>query len=112
MICAILSMITSGRTACAEELPALTSLSNAHLEFTVPEKDYVIVRRGDIEAVIVNNAAVDDDVLQEHRAGYSGLAKLTPPPSTWHRMARRPGVIGQHIGQRGHIFHVTAAGGV
>ncbi len=77
LICAILSMITSGRIAYADELPALTSLSNAHLEFSVPEKDYVIVRRGDIEAVIVNNAAVDDDVLPEHRAGYSGLAKLT-----------------------------------
>lgn len=77
LICAMFSMIALSAMAYADELPALTSLSNAHLEFTVPEKDYVVVRRDDIEAVIVNNAAVDDNVLQDHRAGYSGVASLT-----------------------------------
>ncbi len=70
-------LIASQPTAYGEDLPALTSLSNAHLEFTVPEKDYVIVSRDDLEAVIVNNAAVNDEVLKDHRAGYSGVAKLT-----------------------------------
>jgi len=45
--------------------------------YTVPETPYVVLERGDIRAVIVNNEPVDDDVLAGHRAGYSGLALLT-----------------------------------
>ncbi len=45
--------------------------------YTVPDKPYVVLERGDIRAVIVNNEAADDDVLAGHRAGYSGLASLT-----------------------------------
>lgn len=74
-IALLLAAVSSALSA--EELPALTSLSNAHLEFTVPDADYVVLKRGDIETVIVNNEAVDDDVLKAHRAGYSGVAKLT-----------------------------------
>ncbi len=40
-------------------------------------KPYVVLQRRDVTAVIVNNDAVDDDVLPGHRGGYSGVALLT-----------------------------------
>jgi len=41
------------------------------------ERPYVVLERGGVRAVIVNNEPVDDEVLAGHRAGYSGLASLT-----------------------------------
>lgn len=40
-------------------------------------KPYVVLERGSVRAVIVNNDPVDDDVLPGHRGGYSGVASLT-----------------------------------
>ena len=40
-------------------------------------KPYVVLQRGDVTSVVVNNEAVDDEVLPGHRAGYSGVASLT-----------------------------------
>jgi hypothetical protein len=53
-----------------------TTLSAPSIRFTVPAEPYVILARGDVEAVVVDNRAVDDAVLRGHRAGYSGLAVL------------------------------------
>ncbi|MCA8982371.1 MAG: hypothetical protein KDA76_01310 [Planctomycetaceae bacterium] len=53
-----------------------TSLLNRHLTYTRPEKPYVILRRGEVEAVVVDNSEVDDDILPGHRAGYSGIGAL------------------------------------
>jgi hypothetical protein len=61
----------------AESLPKLTTLSDPSIEYHVPEKPYVVLRRGDVEAAVVDNRAVDDDVLPGHRSGYSGIAALT-----------------------------------
>ena len=58
----------------AEPLPRLTTLSDSGIGFRVPERACVVLRRGDVEAVVVDNRAVDDDVLPGHRAGYSGIA--------------------------------------
>src|SRR5262245_6019870 len=60
----------------AAEPPARTSLSNPSLRYTVPDKPYVVLRRDPIEAVIVDNRAVNDDVLPNHRAGYHGIGSL------------------------------------
>jgi hypothetical protein len=62
--------------ARADDPAPRTTLSQANVPFRVPDRPYVVLRRGDLEAVIVDNRAVDDDVLPGHRAGYSGLAAL------------------------------------
>lgn len=70
-------LLTGGSSSLAEEeLPRLTTLSDTSLKYTVPEKHYVVLSRSDIEAVIVDNSAVDDEVLPGHKAGYSGVGKL------------------------------------
>lgn len=59
-----------------EPLPARTSLSNREIKYTVPEKGYTVLRRGPLEAVVVDNREVDDEVLSGHMAGYHGVAVL------------------------------------
>jgi ankyrin repeat protein len=54
------------------EVSALRSISHV-----LSDKPYVILERGDIRAVIVNNEPVGDEVLPGHRGGYSGVASLT-----------------------------------
>jgi len=78
------------------DVNAKTSLSQTPLELAIPrrntktievlskynndtdsDKPYVVLERGDVRAVIVNNEPVNDDVLPGHRGGYSGVASLT-----------------------------------
>ena len=61
----------------AADSPPRTSLSDASIEFTRPDKPYVILKRGGLTGVIVDNSAVDDEVLPGHRPGYHGVASLT-----------------------------------
>jgi len=56
--------------------PARTTLSDPAIRYTVPERGHVVLRRGDIEAVIADNRAIDDAVLPGHRGGYHGIASL------------------------------------
>ena len=51
-------------------------LMDQSVSYRRSENPYVVMTRGDVEAVIVDNRAVDDEVLPEHRAGYSGVASL------------------------------------
>jgi hypothetical protein len=62
--------------AVAAEPPALTSLSNPAIRYRVPDKPYVVLKRADVEAVVADNRPVDDAILPQHRAGYSGIASL------------------------------------
>jgi hypothetical protein len=66
-----------GSIACAEEISLRTTLGNPAAKFHVPQMPYVVLERAGVRAVVVDNSAVDDDVLRGHRAGYSGLASLT-----------------------------------
>jgi len=70
--CLAITTVTS-----AEDLPRLTTLSDPNLTYKTTDQHYVVLQRGDVTAVIVDNHAVDDEVLPGHRAGYSGVASLT-----------------------------------
>ena len=61
----------------AAELKPVTTIHSKQQTWTTPSKNYVILQRDNVEIVVVNNQAVDDDVLPRHRAGYSGIAKIT-----------------------------------
>lgn len=58
-------------------LGQVTTLTRPDLKYQVPDKPYWILEQGDVKAVIVNNEAVEDNILPAHRAGYSGVARLT-----------------------------------
>ncbi len=59
----------------ADPTPA-TTMSNAAIKFTRADKPYAILKRGDVEMIVVDNSEVKDDVLPNQRAGYSGIASL------------------------------------
>lgn len=66
--------IFTGDRLSAEE--PLTTLGKSDGAWTVPESGYHILSRGGVTAVVVDNRAVSDAVLQGHREGYSGVASL------------------------------------
>ena len=68
-------LFAGGVLAGSEPRPR-TTLADSTVRYTVPDKPYVVLRRGPLEAVVVDNRAVDDAVLRGHRAGYHGIAAL------------------------------------
>jgi hypothetical protein len=56
--------------------PGTTSLTNPAVVFTVPDRHHVVMKRGPVTAIVVDNHAVDVPELPGHRAGYNGLASL------------------------------------
>lgn len=58
--------------------PARTTLSDPAMAYTVAEQPFVVLKRGPLQIVVVDNRAADDPhVLPAHFAGYSGLGSLT-----------------------------------
>lgn len=55
----------------------VTSLTNNAIKYRTADDHYVILKRGPVQAVIVDNAAVDIPELPGHRGGYNGVASLT-----------------------------------
>jgi hypothetical protein len=73
----LISWLLAGSIAFGAEPSPRTTLANPAVKFFVPQEPYVILERADVRAIVVDNRAVDDDVLSGHRAGYSGLASLS-----------------------------------
>jgi len=73
ILCSTLLAMTSLSLHGSE---AKTSILRQDIRFPSSEKGYVILKRGGIEAVVVDNRAVDDEMLPGHAAGYHGLAAL------------------------------------
>lgn len=69
-------LLTCLLVPCWAVLPVGAAERLGALAASGPAERYVVLNRGDVEAVIVDNSAVDDGVLVGHKAGYSGLAVL------------------------------------
>ncbi len=73
--CAVIALAAVVSSAHAAG-PGTTSLSNERVQYRVAADPYVVLRSDVLEAVIVDNRPVDDDVLPGHRGGYSGVGSL------------------------------------
>jgi hypothetical protein len=71
----MLAVILTSHVATAEQ--SRTTLSNSKIKYTVSESGYHVLRQRAVTAIVVDNGAVDDDVLSDHKKGYSGVASLT-----------------------------------
>ena len=85
--------------------PRVTSLTNPDVRFQSPAAHYVVLQRGEVRAIIADNAEIDVPEVPGHRAGYNGVAALQ------HRRRKAnlfvPAVAGLNFE---HIHDGTAAG--
>ena len=77
IVTSLVCCLLAGSSSPGEELSRLTTLNNPSIRCHVTCKPYVILKRSEVLAVVVDNSAVDDDILPGHLAGCSGLASLT-----------------------------------
>jgi hypothetical protein len=66
----------SSTTTAAEDLVPRTTLDNPAIAYRKADQHSVVLKRADVEVIVVDNEAVRDDRLPDHRAGYSGIASL------------------------------------
>lgn len=80
-VVALTSLVTHGgllRAAHPNAAPGVTSLTNRQVVYRTSGVHHVVLKRGKVTAVIVDNAAVTEKpLLADHRAGYNGVAQLT-----------------------------------
>ena len=77
LLSATFALFTLSAPAHPLQAPGVTSLTNDKVKYRVPDEHYVVLKRGPVTAVIVDNAAVDVPLLPGHRSGYNGLASLS-----------------------------------
>ncbi len=63
-------------TLAMADANGITSLRNKSVEYQLSEVGFHAMERDGVQAVIVDNRAVDNEILPDHRAGYSGVARL------------------------------------
>ena len=72
---------------CSGEHPfassGATTLTDPDQDYRVADQHHVVLRRGPVTAIVVDNEAIDRPELPKHRSGYNGVASLS------HQ--RRPG---------------------
>ena len=85
--------------------PGVTSLTDTSVSYRVPSTHHVVLQRGPVTAIIVDNAAVDVPELPAHRAGYNGVASLTHRDRPANLFV--PSIAGLNFE---HIHDGTAAG--
>ena len=85
--------------------PGVTSLTDSSVRFQLAEDHYVVLQRGDVRAIVVDNAELDLPDLPGHRAGYNGVASLTHGRRDANLFV--PAVAGLNFE---HIHDGTAAG--
>ncbi len=56
--------------------PRVTSLTNPNVQYREAAYPFVVLKRGDVEAIVIDNSAFSKPPLPEHRAGYNGVASL------------------------------------
>jgi hypothetical protein len=88
----VVCWVIAGCGLCMASESGRTSLTLREAKYTVSPRPYVVLKRAGVEAVIVDNSAVDEDALHGHRAGYSGVAAL------------------RHSGRRENLFVPAYAG--
>lgn len=73
-----LLLILAAPATAAHPLAAArtTSLTDPGVKYTVPDRHYVVLKRAEITAVIVDNEAIDVPECPGHKAGYNGIAVL------------------------------------
>ena len=56
--------------------PGVTSLTNSNVSYQPTDQHHVVLERGNVTAIIVDNTAIDLPDLPGHHAGYNGVASL------------------------------------
>ncbi len=108
VIVLIAVLIASARVAEGEHpfaAPKVTSLTNESVGYRVSRRHFVALERGELRVVLVDNAAVDNETLPRHRAGYNGIGLLSHTRQKENLFV--PGIAGLNFE---HIHDGTAVG--
>jgi hypothetical protein len=57
--------------------PRVTSLTNTSVRYQVPKEHLVVLKRGGVTAVVVDNTVIGPPIRRRSAGGYSGVASLT-----------------------------------